>query len=398
MPTIDLPTLFLVSTALFALMAMSFLVTWYQDRRNNAAMLYWAFGHALGVPACVLLASRGVSPAWVSIGLGNFTVLLGFGLMVAGVLAFEGRRVRPVVFLAGPVIWIASTQVPLIWDHFAARVILISLMIFAHAVAAAVLIWRGRVREPLQTRGFAAGLLGLVAVTHLVRLALIFGAPLGESFATLGRGWTAFIGLQILLQTVMVAYAFLSLVKERAEFAQRRAAEVDSLTGAFTRRAFLDRASRCLAADPSRGSVLAFDLDRFKAINDTHGHRAGDRVLAVFAETVSSRISAGDIFGRLGGEEFAVFLAEADFIAAWRLADEIRRDFADLDIRLDDRSISATVSVGVAAVPLIEPDLDQLMASADAGLYAAKQGGRDRVETAAPEPALVASTGGRRLP
>jgi diguanylate cyclase (GGDEF)-like protein len=102
-------------------------------------------------------------------------------------------------------------------------------------------------------------------------------------------------------------------------------------------------------------------------------------VLTDFASVVRRCVGGGDVFGRWGGEEFALFAADADLAAAWRLADEIRRAFAELGIRHDDRTIVATVSVGVAAVPMIEPDLDRLIASADAGLYLAKAQGRNRV-------------------
>jgi len=379
MPTIDLPTLFLLSTVLFLLMSVMFFITWHQDRANNGAMLHWAGAHLAGAPACVLLALRGEIPAWASIGAANVFVLLGFGLVLSGALTFEGRRRALPFALGGAVIWLLATRVPAIAESFPHRVILISLMIFAHVASAAVVMWRGQGREPLPSRRFVAGLLGLVAVTHLARMGLTAAVPPSESFAVLGRGWAAFIAVQILLQEVLLGYALLSLVKERAVFRHRRAAEVDSLTGASTRRTFFDRASERLAADPRRGAVLIFDLDRFKSINDTHGHAAGDRVLVEFAAVVRARLGADDVFGRYGGEEFAVFRADADVGAAWRLAEAIRHDFGGLDIRHGGRRITATVSVGVAAVPMIEPDLDRLIASADAGLYLAKRAGRDRV-------------------
>ena len=400
MPTIDLPTLFLVSTALFVLMAVMFFVTWRQDRTNNDAMLPWAAAHLLGAPACVLLALRGEIPGWVSIGIANVLVLTAFGLVVAGALTFEGRRVRPYLVLAGASAWLVATQIPFVWGNFSVRVVLISCMISAHGFAAAAIIWRGQAREPLPTRPLVATLFALAGAAHMARAGLAFQVPVSESFAVLGRGWAAFVALQILMQEVLLGYALLAMVKERAESRQRRAAEIDGLTGILTRRAFRDRAAARLAADPSRGAMLIFDLDRFKAINDTHGHGAGDRVLADFAEVVNARLGRDDVFGRYGGEEFALFLAEADITAAWRVAEDIRRDFAGLGIRHGGQAIAATVSIGVAAVPMIESNLDRLIASADAGLYLAKQAGRDRVETgdAAAAATVVRLSGDRPLP
>lgn len=402
MPTIDLPTLFQLSTALFGLMAAMFFVTWTQDRRIHRPMLHWAAAYAMGIPACVLLALRGEIAPWLSIGLANVAVLVGFGQLLAGTLVFEGRRPHPILAFGGAALWILANQTTAIGGDFSTRVVFMSLLIFAHAAAASLLLWQGRRVEPLPTRRLAVGVLAVVAVTHLARILLTFGDPVQESFAALGRGWTAFISLQILLQTVLLGYALMALVKERGEFRQRMVAEIDSLTGVFTRRTFLDKASLRLAARRDRGALLIFDLDRFKAINDTHGHPAGDRVLVVFAEVVAGVVGPDDVVGRLGGEEFAVFLADADFVAAWRIADEVRRSFAGRDIRHGGRPIAATVSVGVAAVPLIEPDLARLLASADAGLYAAKHSGRDRVgaEGSAdrPRPPPTSAVRQRRLP
>lgn len=382
MPTIDLPTLFLLTTALLVLMGAMFLVTWSQDRRGNLAMMHWGVAHLLAVPGCVLLGLRGQIPDWASIGAANVLILLAFGQLVVGVHAFEGRRAHPLVGFGGALVWLLVTQIPFVWTAFAHRVAFVSFTIGCHTAAAAWLFHLGRIQEPLPSRRIAVGLLALISLTHAVRIGLTLGGPasIDGTYATVGSGWVAFVAVQMVLQTVLLGFVLVSLVKERAEDRQRRAAEVDGLTGVLTRRAFRDRAAARLEADASRGALLIFDLDRFKTINDTHGHLAGDRVLAAFAEVVSRRLGPDDVFGRYGGEEFALFLATADVGAAWRLADGIRRDFAELDLVHDGRAIEATVSVGVAAVPMIEPELDRLVACADAGLYAAKQAGRDRVE------------------
>jgi hypothetical protein len=144
MPVIDLPTLFLVSTALFVLMATMFFVTWRQDPENNGAMLYWAAAHLLDAPACVLLALRGEIPGWISIGIANLLVISAFSLFLSGALTFEGRPRRVAAMLAGPAIWLVATQVPAVWDSFSVRVILVSLLISTHVAAAAVVI-RGEI-------------------------------------------------------------------------------------------------------------------------------------------------------------------------------------------------------------------------------------------------------------
>src|SRR5438552_12661067 len=111
------------------------------------------------------------------------------------------------------------------------------------------------------------------------------------------------------LERVALAFVVLALVKEREELKQRINALTDPLTGLPNRRALFAAAERLrehskyLKGDPI--SVLVFDLDHFKKINDTFGHRFGDRVLQLFAHTMSERLETGSIVGRLGGEEFA---------------------------------------------------------------------------------------------
>lgn len=379
MVILDLPTLFFLSTMLFLVMGVMFLVTWNHDRQGSRAMLHWGIANLMGVPVCVLLTMRGTIPDWASIGLANFILLVGFSEFLAGIIAFEGRQAHPAVSFGGPIVWFVTTQIPVAWSDFSTRVVVVSLVIAAYTGLAARLIWVGRVREPLPTRMFLTVILGLLAGTHLLRAGFTFMWPVQDNFSALGRGWTAFIAVQIMLQTVLLGYSLLALVKERAEDSQRRAAETDGLTGVLTRRAFRDRAATQLAQDPNRGAVLIFDLDRFKAVNDVYGHAGGDRVLAAFADVVRNHMAVADVFGRYGGEEFTLFLRDADADGAWQLAEDIRRDFAHLRILHEEQAIMATVSVGVAVLPVVGADLDRLVAYADAGLYAAKQAGRNRI-------------------
>ena len=135
-----------------------------------------------------------------------------------------------------------------------------------------------------------------------------------------------------------------------------------------------------------------FDLDRFKEVNDTAGHQAGDRVLKAFCDLVAASIRPGDLFGRLGGEEFACLLADASMAHALHTAERLRREFAAM--RFPGLEINATVSVGVAMASEAGRSLPALLAMADRALYRAKADGRNRV---APAPlVLVGRDGARR--
>jgi diguanylate cyclase (GGDEF)-like protein len=124
---------------------------------------------------------------------------------------------------------------------------------------------------------------------------------------------------------------------------------------------------------------VIFDLDRFKAVNDTYGHGKGDDVLAAVGAVAASTVRGSDFVGRLGGEEFAILLPDTDRAGALHVAEKLRAEIATLSIPGVDRRITASFGVAVMPDDAGEPDL--LLRAADRALYAAKNAGRDRVET-----------------
>jgi len=163
----------------------------------------------------------------------------------------------------------------------------------------------------------------------------------------------------------------------------RELATRDALTTLFNRRHFLELAELQLERSERSGSPVSlcmFDADHFKAVNDQHGHSVGDEVLKAIARAAESATRGGDVLARIGGEEFAVLLPDADSAHATRIAERIRAAVHDLAANGDVlQRIRPTVSVGVATSSPGD-DIEALMQRADAALYRAKQGGRNRVE------------------
>ncbi|HDZ08936.1 MAG TPA: diguanylate cyclase [Pseudohongiella sp.] len=157
----------------------------------------------------------------------------------------------------------------------------------------------------------------------------------------------------------------------------------DSLTGVLNRGAFIDTAQQLLALAQRRKKVSSFmllDLDNFKNINDTHGHFVGDQVLIHFTQTIQSLLRKSDLTGRVGGEEFAVFLNDTGVDDAYRLADKIRTAIASSVLDIDGAAVSYTVSIGVDSSQAEDQSISELFKRADLKLYAAKDKGRNRVE------------------
>jgi two-component system, cell cycle response regulator len=174
---------------------------------------------------------------------------------------------------------------------------------------------------------------------------------------------------------------------------QRREAITDSLTGLHTRRFFEEslrvETERMLRHGGTFGLIL-FDIDHFKAVNDTYGHPGGDRVLCEVARRLRSGARTGDVIARYGGEEFGILLrdATADELAA--LAERIRHDVSSVPVAVDPKTvITVTVSGGIAS-HFARATADQVVLAADRALYAAKHSGRNRIVSASkPQPVSV---------
>jgi two-component system cell cycle response regulator len=163
----------------------------------------------------------------------------------------------------------------------------------------------------------------------------------------------------------------------------------DRLTGIFNRGYFSNRLESDVAFALRHGkplSLVIFDIDDFKQINDEGGHPAGDQVLAALAHRVMGTTRSEDIFARYGGEEFALICRDVDAIRAAKAAYRIKEIVGGKPFEFEGRSIPVTVSVGVADLGmLVEPKAEALVEAADAALYLAKRNGRNRVEIYDPE-------------
>ncbi|MTW20377.1 GGDEF domain-containing protein [Allochromatium palmeri] len=170
---------------------------------------------------------------------------------------------------------------------------------------------------------------------------------------------------------------------EQANRLNERLARTDALTQLPNRRYFMERLSQVVAQARTRShplSVLMMDLDHFKRVNDTFGHAAGDRVLIAFAELMRAEVRLSDLPGRLGGEEFGLYMFDVELEAALSVAERLRTHVNLM--RPLEANYQPSVSIGVAALTPDE-DIEQLLKRADDGLYRAKESGRNRVMAAA---------------
>lgn len=170
-----------------------------------------------------------------------------------------------------------------------------------------------------------------------------------------------------------------------AQDALRHHATLDHLTGLWNRRMILEQLDRELNRVKREKRPLAvaiLDIDRFKAVNDQHGHATGDAVIRDVANAIRSQLREYDFVGRYGGEEFMLLLPDCDVEEGVVIANRVRSRISAEPIRHADTAIPITVSLGVASTALVGGSQSELIEAADAALYSAKANGRDRVEAA----------------
>ena len=219
------------------------------------------------------------------------------------------------------------------------------------------------------------GWMPLLAVSILSAVEIISGVPT--------RMWEPWLlpaaAFEALILSAGMAARTLDLRNER-DFA-RMTAEIDPLTGALNRRGLFDRLGRLptgAEGDASGHALLYCDLDFFKRINDAHGHDAGDACLQHFVKCAQSVLRSEDVIGRIGGEEFVMLLMSRDREQAAAVAERLRSQLHASPVVWRDRTIPLTVSIGIAGIDG-ETHFEAALSKADAALYRAKEGGRDRV-------------------
>lgn len=204
----------------------------------------------------------------------------------------------------------------------------------------------------------------------------------------LHRSLLAMLAVMVALLAGLAAFVFRPLFSRLARHQHDliEASQTDPLTGCLNRRSLLDAAVRDFSRARRNGSpysVLLFDIDHFKAINDTHGHAVGDEVIRSLVNLVHSALRTEDLLGRIGGEEFVVFMADTDGAKAALVAEKLRSRIAGTPIAVHALTLSVTASIGIAEMRPADDGPFAMIERADARMYDAKKAGRNQVARSA---------------
>lgn len=324
----------------------------------------------------------------------NICYLLTGYLLIGGVLKRYELRV-PHLLMSGLV---AIGAVGLYWfmlaqPNLTARVFMVNFLLGCFSLIGAVRLYTIEKRHFVDVLLF--GVTVMCALNFFVRPASIMFLNGFNDFHIFQQSfyWTTVQFTQVMISvlfalTLMVAIAVDLIAKLRHE------ANTDKLSGLLNRRGFEEEAAGALKGGRAQGRatcLMIADLDHFKTINDTYGHTVGDRVIELFGRHIAASLEPGMVAGRIGGEEFAIFVPDAELGAARRFAETLRARLGDRTAGKLPPSLKPTTSIGLC---LSGPgtELYDLMRKADEALYYAKGFGRNQVQVFTPREAGAGAT------
>ncbi len=377
--TLSLPTLFTVLIVNFLAIGILWAYVAY-NYRNFVAARFWALGSLVAMLGAATSLTRGVMHPLIPILAGGGLMVLAASIGAMGIKRFFNKPaswLTVTIFVSATVLGMAFVSTS--YDDVTMRVIVFSI----GQMAPLIWVLRDLFSREGDTNSPGARLTGYISLAMIV----IHGTR--ALVLALGYGGRITLLEISLLQTIVIVtmvfismawnFSFLMMAIDRLRAEVAELALVDDLTGVANRRHLLKRLSEQCAmsyrtAQPF--AVMVIDLDRFKGINDEHGHAAGDACLRTFVATAQGQLRPGDLLARSGGDEFCVVLPfttvrEADSVAR-RVVEACRERAA----YWNGVGIPITVSVGVAQWAR-DISRDQLMANADQALYLAKRRGRN---------------------
>jgi diguanylate cyclase (GGDEF)-like protein len=373
---LDQNTLFFAAGVCSLAVALNILTVWYQNRWDRF-LLWGCLGMiVLGVGSVFYYSSDlALAPSSII----AFSVMTcGFMLLLVGANTVSKIPVPTSLLVVATAIMTVVIITPIMMGYAGIGIAIFN--IFAAIILTRIGIAFMSVyhEAPVPVSGMV-GLYFLTAVSFVL-CALVIVVEQQWTMRTIPSNWAEDLNAVMAIIGI-TGIGALSLSFTQARIAKRHAneARIDSLTGLLNRRAVFS----LLATTPLKAgdAAIAFDLDGFKAINDTHGHAAGDRVLEEFANILRSLVGESGLTARLGGEEFLVVIRDMSNFRALSIAEAIRDRLSACSFDGNVGPFQTTTSAGIAFFTLADREFDVVFQRADAALYRAKGLGRNRVCT-----------------
>ncbi|MBW2674978.1 MAG: GGDEF domain-containing protein [Deltaproteobacteria bacterium] len=344
---------------------------------------YWAIGNFLYILGFLFLSAKATPHPLLTIAF-NTSIVAGFYAIYMGFQAHRGKAATGKTLILFPLFLIlfAGTMIYLTYfeENEALRSSLVTMTIACLCFLIAFEIAGIPNSSRTLTSGFAI-LMTLHGIFNLIRSTVVLTIPDTRPFLEGGMmAKTTFSESFVMIFAFTIGYVLLILGHLLVRLRQQ--AEVDYLTNVFNRRAFIKLVEKARASaqrNDSALSLITIDLDRFKNVNDTYGHAAGDAALKHFSSVITDNLRPQDILGRLGGEEFMVLLPDTGRSDALDIAERLRLKIEQSVVKFEKARFKLTISLGISSAPRGEKTFDQLAKDSDVALYKAKRGGRNLV-------------------
>lgn len=372
--TLDVYTLFVCELYVLFFLSIIMVFAW-KGSQYNRVLGFECLALILTILAVFLSSLRSEGRLFLPVVVGNLLMLVAYSLMVMAFRSFRGARYG-YLWLAGPLIWILLCLSPTFYHSLPYRILAICILCVIYTGWMIAELYRSRACLPV-TYWPAQLLLWIHLLFHVVRGMVDGGIPSPLHGAIGGSTFSVYVILESIMMVIGLTFTILAMVNERTQIQYRNASLLDPLTGVWNRRALFEKGELLAKFCDKSGlplSIMLFDLDHFKSINDRFGHAKGDLVLIDFCHQVERLMPAKGHFARLGGEEFAAIMTASES-EALRCAGEIRAAVE----HSHPESVNYTVSIGVATSNGALHQMAALMMAADEALYQAKSLGRNRV-------------------
>ncbi len=390
--SLDIRSLSLVLMGVSAMISVIMILIW-RTRKTYHGFGFWAAGNTSYAFGFLLISLRGMIPDILTIVLANILILSAAVLYLEGTRRFRdapgrsGLGISAVIFTA-----IVQSYFTYADNDAGMRIIVISFFIAVIFCMVARELLHNTPPDLRFSYRYTGSLFAAYCLFMLIRAFYILLNPGPHDLYTPNFIQSSTFLLPLLLG-IAWTFGFVMLNSERlevdlksAQVELQRLATTDFLTGICNNRCFFENGEREIQRARRYGhplSLLMFDIDHFKRINDTYGHAAGDQVLVAITAACRAFLRDIDVFGRLGGEEFAILLPETDLAGGKTTAERLRSTIAEKGIEAGGARLNVTISVGVSVLSPGDDRIEQVLKRADDAMYDAKRSGRNRTMIAA---------------
>ncbi len=378
----DIRTLSYVTMLVCLMMAgvMLLLARVYPDSNSTR---FWALGNTFIAIGFLLLGLRDLIPSILSIPVSNTLITLGYIYLLIGISTFVNHKILIWPFVAITVfIFTSFSFFTYITPNITARIVIISLVISGIGFYSIWVLNKDK-RNEFQFLEFLLSWVFIVHSTYLLARAYVtyVETPILDFMNT--NTLQALSFFDVFMFSILITFGFSFLLNKELQSRLKYLSETDSLTGILNRGAFLkliEQQSDHHKKNQTPISLVMIDIDHFKQVNDTYGHKVGDKALVHTTNIINSKLEKEQVLGRLGGEEFCIALPDTNLVKAIDIAQEVLSSLSSSPLIEDSITLNLTISIGVAEHQSNSNKIEDTLQYADEALYKAKEAGRDCVK------------------